>query len=242
MLNLNRTEFAVLKGSEGYYERYIFWREKFPKMKPEDILHVSKVFGYETGTLQRLCESTGIKPPRLARYLSESEIDTRDYSDYISQCRELGYDMHDTAISMPHGFQAIHERLSELIKIKVSDEARAAFKENYPLRKKLEYRFGSLFIRQPESMNEIVEEGSLLHHCVGGYAERHAHGKLHILFIRAADKPDVPYYTMELSVSGDIVQVRGLRNRDMTRKVKDFVEQYKKYIAEIFIKKEKISA
>jgi len=47
---------------------------------------------------------------------------------------------------------------------------------------------------------------------------------------------------MELSVSGDIVQVRGLRNRDMTRKVKDFVEQYKKYIAEIFIKKEKISA
>ena len=91
-------------------------------------------------------------------------------------------------------------------------------------------------------MNEIVEEGSLLHHCVGGYAERHAHGKLHILFIRAADKPDVPYYTMELSVSGDIVQVRGLRNRDMTRKVKDFVEQYKKYIAEIFIKKEKISA
>lgn len=242
MLNLNRTEFAVLKGSEGYYERYIFWREKFPKMKPEDILLVSKVFGYETGTLQRLCESTGIKPPRLARYLSESEINTMDYSDYISQCRELGYDMHDTAISMPHGFQAIHERLSELIKIKVSDEARAAFKENYPLRKKLEYRFGSLFIRQPESMNEIVEEGSLLHHCVGGYAERHAHGKLHILFIRAADKPDVPYYTMELSVSGDIVQVRGLRNRDMTRKVKDFVEQYKKYIAEIFIKKEKRSA
>lgn len=242
MLNLNRTEFAVLKGSEGYYERYILWREKFPKMNPEDILLVSKVFGYETGTLQRLCESTGIKPPRLARYLSESEINTRDYSDYISQCRELGYDMHDTAISMPHGFQAIHERLSELIKIKVSDEARAAFKENYPLRKKLEYRFGSLFIRQPESMNEIVEEGSLLHHCVGGYAERHAHGKLHILFIRAADKPDVPYYTMELSVSGDIVQVRGLRNRDMTRKVKDFVEQYKKYIAEIFIKKEKRSA
>ena len=88
--------------------------------------------------------------------------------------QELGYDMHDTAISMPHDFQAIHERLSELIKIKVSDEARAAFGENYPLRKKLEYRFGSLFIRQPESMNEIVEEGSLLHHCVGGYAERNS--------------------------------------------------------------------
>lgn len=242
MLNLNRTEFFTLEGSETYYERYVMWREKFPKMKPEDILLVAKVFGYESGTLHRFCDETGLKPQRIARYLNENNIWTHDYSDYLEQCRGLNYDMHDTAISMPHDFQVMHERLSELTKIKINNKARAAFKENYPLREKLEYRLGCLFIRQPKSMKEIADEGALLQHCVGGYAERHANGILHILFIRRADKPDVPYYTMELSTSGNIVQVRGLRNCPMTEEVTDFINHYKQYIADIFNKKEEKSA
>lgn len=242
MLNLNRTEFFTLEGSETYYERYVMWREKFPKMKPEDILLVAKVFGYESGTLHRFCDETGLKPQRIARYLNENNIWTHDYSDYLEQCRGLNYDMHDTAISMPHDFQVMHERLSELTKIKINNKARAAFKENYPLREKLEYRLGCLFIRQPKSMNEIADEGALLQHCVGGYAERHANGILHILFIRRADKPDIPYYTVELSASGNIVQVRGLRNCPMTEEVTDFINNYKQYIAEIFNKKEKKTA
>lgn len=242
MLNLNRIEFAVLKDSEVYYEEYILWREKFPKMKPEDVLLVAKVFDYETGTLHRFCDATGLTPQRIARYLNENKICKSDYSDYLEQCRELNYDMHDTAISMPHNFQAMHERLSELTEIKANDDNIAAFKANYPDRKKLEYSFGNLFIRQPESMEEIAKEGSLLHHCVGGYAERHANSKLHILFIRRADKPDIPYYTVELSASGNIVQVRGLRNCPMTEEVTDFINNYKQYIAEIFNKKEEKSA
>lgn len=239
MLGINREEFKVLRESPHVYERYIGWRDEFPKMKPADLMHLAEVFGSEHGTLARFVECTKLTPQRIARYLSENQVCTMDYSDYLQQCVKLNYDLHDTAISMPHGFQAIHERLSELIKIKVSDEARAAFRENYPLRKKLEYRFGSLFIRQPESMNEIVEEGSLLHHCVGGYAKRHAHGKLHILFIRAADKPDVPYYTMEVSAAGEIVQVRGSHNRAPGKAVSRLVEAYRAYLAKIFKKERK---
>ena len=122
MLNLNRTEFFTLEGSETYYERYVMWREKFPKMKPEDILLVAKVFGYENGTLHRFCDETGLKPQRIARYLNENNIWAHDYSDYLEQCRGLNYDMHDTAISMPHDFQMMHERLSELTKIKITNQ------------------------------------------------------------------------------------------------------------------------
>lgn len=242
MLNLNRTEFAVLKGSEVYYDRYIHWREKCPECKPEELLSLAKVFGFENGTTDRFCSATGLKPRRIARYLSENSVNKYDYSDYIDQCRKLHYDMHDTAISMPHDFQAMHERLSALIKHNADEKTKSAFSENYSGRKALEFCSGNLFLRQPESMEEIIEEGSLLHHCVGGYAERHAHGKLHILFIRTADNPDVPFYTMELSISGKIVQVRGLRNCDMTPEVEEFVEQYEKYIAEIFSKKERKTA
>lgn len=242
MLGLNRTEFAVLKGNKRYYDMYIYWRRQYPKYKPEELLALSKVFGYEHGTVERFCEATGLKPQRIARYLSENNILTHDYSDYIDQCRELHYDMHDTAICIPHDFQTMHERLSAIITFNTDNELRQSFAEHYSERKILEYSSGNLILRQPESIDEIEAEGSLLHHCVGGYAKRHANGKLHILFIRTADKPDVSYYTMELSISGKIVQVRGLRNCNMTPEVEFFVEQYKLYIAEIFSKKERKTA
>ena len=242
MLNLNRTEFFTLKGSESYYEYYICWRERFPKLKPDELLALAKIFKSEHGTLKNFCEETGLKPQRIARYLNENKVSTYDYSDYIDQCRELGYDMHDTAISMPHNFQAMHERLSDLINFRATEKSRISFAEHYNGRKILEYSSGNLFIRQPESYDEIVAEGKILHHCVGGYAERHSMGKLHIMFIRARDKPDMPYYTMEISTDGQIVQVRGVRNASPTEEVSEFTELYRVHLAEIFSKKEKKSA
>lgn len=242
MLNLNRTEFFTLKGSESYYEYYICWRERFPELKPDDLLALAKIFKSEHGTLKNFCEETGLKPQRIARYLNENKVSTYDYSDYIDQCRELGYDMHDTAISMPHNFQAMHERLSDLINFRATEKSRISFAEHYNRRKILEYSSGNLFIRQPESYDEIVAEGKILHHCVGGYAERHSTGVLHIMFIRARDKPDIPYYTMEISTDGQIVQVRGVRNAPPTEEVSEFMELYRIHLSEIFSKKEKKSA
>lgn len=242
MLNLNRTEFFTLKGSESYYEYYIGWRERFPNLKPDDLLALAKVFKSEHGTLKKICEETGLKPQRIAGYLNESRISIYDYRDYMQQCRELGYDMHDTAISMPHNFQAMHERLSSVISFKATQKVRTAFAEHYNERKCLEFSSGNLFIRQPESYGEIIEEGKSLHHCVGGYAKRHSTGVLHIMFIRSRDKPDIPYYTMEISKDGEIIQVRGVRNAPPTEEISELVELYRVHLEKIFIKKEKKSA
>ena len=54
--------------------------------------------------------------------------------------------------------------------------------------------------------------------------------------------PDVPLYTMELSVEGKVMQVRGLRNSDPCAEVKAFVGQYKEYIKNIFRKKARKTA
>ena len=48
--------------------------------------------------------------------------------------------------------------------------------------------------------------------------------KLRERFIRKAENPDLPYYTLELSPKGDIVQCRGNHNCDMTDEVKAFVK------------------
>lgn len=242
MLKLNRTEFAALKGHEACYDAYIEWRSEMPHYKPYELLLLAKVFGFEFGTARFFCESTGLKPKRIAAYLDENKIRTYDYNDYIQQCRTLNYNMHDTSISMPHNFGAAHEKLSEIINYKSNQKLRILMSELYDSRRCLEFVCNGFAIRQPDSPEEIIREGRALHHCVGGYAERHARGVLNILFIRKLNALDTPFYTMELSTEGKIVQVRGFKNCSMTDDLAEFIEKYKRYILKIFRKKERKTA
>lgn len=234
MLGLTRSEFKLLHGNEELYDSYIMWREVFPTIKPVDLLMIAADFGCERVTMQRFCAATGLMPQRITRYLKEHKVQKYEYSDYIDQCHALHYDLRDTAISMPHDFQGIHTRLTAIVKYNATKEMQEELTQRMEERKPLEFSAGNLFIRQPESMQEIIDEGKALYHCVGGYAERHANGKLHIMFIRTAEKPDVPYYTMEISTEGKIVQVRGLRNCNPTVAVKALITEYTEYLAGIF--------
>lgn len=241
MLGLNKTEFKALQGREKIYTSYMMWRNIYPKYRTEDLLMIAEIFRHEEGTAERLTKNTGLKLRRLAIYLSENKIVCRDYSDYIDQCIKLKYDLHDTAISMPHDFMGIHTRLSNIIKYGNSEGLTAIFRQNMESRKVLEYTGNGLIIRQPKSYEEIIEEGKSLSHCVGGYAERHALGKLTILFLRTIEKPDVPYYTMEVNTNGRIVQCRGYKNNEANnpkpQDIIDFEKEYQQYLDELFGKK-----
>jgi hypothetical protein len=95
----------------------------------------------------------------------------------------------------------------------------------------------------PQSVEDIVREGKLQNHCVGGYADRHAEGKLHILFLRKIAEPTVPYYTMEVSTNGNIRQCRGYANnwahkggKPKTDDIIEFEKRYQKYLTKLFKK------
>ena len=240
MLGLSRTEFKLLNGREKLYEAYIAWRDAFPGINPEGLLAITEQFPHESSDLQSFCKLTGFMPDRIARYLQDNHITSHDYRDYLADCQKLQYDLHDTAISMPHDFMVMHTRVSSLIEYKENNAVHRQFMKHKADREWLAFASGGIFIRQPDSISEIVAEGRHLHHCVGGYAERHAKGALHIMFIRRADKPDVPFYTVEVDLLGEIVQVRGLRNCKTTAEVDAFMDAYKDYLAEVFGKKQKV--
>ncbi len=234
MLGLNREEFKLLRGWEKRYDNYLHYREAFPQYKPSEVLEIVKAYEFEYGTLDRHVADSGLKPLRLARYINEQKIEPRLYGDYLDQCRVLGYEMSDTAVSLPHNFHAMHARLSGLIKIKADERTRCLFAARYPERKSFEYAEDDILLRQPESMEEIAYEGKVLSHCVGGYAERHAKGITNILFIRRTAKPDKPYYTLELSTQGKIIQCYGSHNCRATEEIKAFLERYQHYLTEVF--------
>ena len=58
---------------------------------------------------------------------------------------------------------------------------------------------------------DIIREGKELKHCVGGYAARHADGKLVILFLRDKRHPARPLMTIEMQ-GKTIRQIHGFRN------------------------------
>ena len=80
-------------------------------------------------------------------------------------------------------------------------------------RSKLNYSDADFTIRLPEQLSEIVNEGSLLRHCVGGYTNTHAEGHTTIMFLRRNNEPTVPFYTIEIRNDNTIAQIHGFGNK-----------------------------
>lgn len=242
MLSITKSELKVLRGNERLYETYISWRNEFPKVSPGDLINFAKVFGNKHGVMETFVEQTGATPQRITRYIEENGIFTRDYHDYLNQCKKLKYNTKDTAICFPHNFEAMHERLSATIEYQHDKAVRAEFAKHIEERKQLEFSDGNLMIVQPKQLSDIAYEGKVLSHCVGGYAERHAKGALSIMFIRKKSEPDKPYYTMEVSADGKIAQVRGKRNIAPNEDVDALIKDYKTHLEKIFSDKRRKTA
>ena len=119
--------------------------------------------------------------------------------DYLNMARVLGYDLTRRDVALPKDLQNRHDAASETIRFQkiIADEKKYA-NFNKLLRKMYEFEYGDLCILIPGSVEDIVQEGKTLRHCVGGYAARHFDNKVTILFMRHKRKPNVPWITMEI--------------------------------------------
>ena len=146
----------------------------------------------------------------------------REYLDYLNMKKELGYDMTDSIVLFPKNLKAAHdkaviekdERTAETRKMEVEErfkEIRTRFKG---ADKVYHYESGALVIRPAMSASEIVDEGRLLHHCVGGdgYLRSHAERRKIICLLRTKKNPEEPYITVELNPQGKIEQWYGIHD------------------------------
>ena len=78
---------------------------------------------------------------------------------------------------------------------------------------KFEYEDDEFCVRVPHELCEITTEGCILHHCVGGYLDRHANGYTNILFLRRKENEENPFYTIEIDNNNHVVQIHGKNNK-----------------------------
>lgn len=160
------------------------------------------------------------------------------YTDYLSMRINLGYDLNNTVYQQPQDLDAAHNKMVMETNKEEMDKHLKEVAGRYPeirhvyrgLRNKYLYEDDEYIIRPARSAEEIVMEGRLLHHCVGGntYLDKHNTGKSYILMLRFKEKPDIPYITVEIDAKNPrIIQWYGDKDRKPDEKnMQQWIDNY----------------
>lgn len=146
------------------------------------------------------------------------------YADYLSMREDRGYDLTNTVYQFPHDLDEAHEKMVEEVNKEKLDKHLKDVAARFPnirhsyrkLRNKYYYEDDTYIIRPAKSAEEIVIEGRVLHHCVGGdnYLGKHDRGETYILFLRFKDTPNMQYITVEIEAkTPNILQWYGAHDK-----------------------------
>lgn len=156
---------------------------------------------------------------------SRSRVDMlRDYSDYLEHNEQFGLPKYPKNLYEAKGI--VRERFNQLRVLEDKKKARK-FKKQFEKRYKEVSAISNdnFIVRLPKEPDELIDEGKVLHHCVGQYYQNHASNDTTIAFVRDKNK-DEPFITVEIK-NNRIEQMRGMRNKtDMiTKEHKNLVNQ-----------------
>lgn len=120
--------------------------------------------------------------------------------------------LHDTCVELKRIEDEENRRLWNMREAERNAELEKKMTKLNEERRKYNYEEENFLIRVPEKLVEITNEGSRLHHCVGGYVSNHAQGRTTIIFLRRKEDPDASFYTIEIN-NGRVIQIHGFGNK-----------------------------
>ncbi len=174
-------------------------------------------------------------------------LDARDMARALNEGRPLTEEQ-----LWPRHLRQVHDRLMEQ-QAALNDWKRAnKWKEGFDKVarecKSLEWNDGELCVVLPKCNQDLITEGNVLRHCVGGYGQRHSEGENLIFFIRHYRRPERSYYTLNIQMgrTPSRVQLHGYGNErhgknkeykhKIPRKVLDFCDRWEKEVLRPYCK------
>ena len=273
MLGLDKQEFAFCvrkKWTQDDLAKYKMVRAFEPVKLPEDWNLLKKLQIYN---LNKLCSEKALLPDavggksmqlwrgrltvmRCLRYLERQKADLTTLLDYWNMALRAGLDLRDEHDQIPKSLKREHDRLVEAERIARNEEEkrrkqaeiekrRPAFEKAVAPLEAWAWEDAGICIRPVRTEEEMADEGSALQHCVGTYGATVARGDSCIFFIRRADAPDKPWFTLQVELKTvKELQNHGLRNCAPTKEVQKFVERWLEHIRRMKIagKKQKTEA
>lgn len=174
------------------------------------------------------------------------------WSDYLSMACRLKMDTNDAIIYRVRKLRQRHDELVELCGQKELAIRAGEILGKYPhvediyrdVKAIYEYTGKDYAVIVPSRIEEIMDEGEKLHHCVGSsdrYWERIERRESYVLFLRKVSKPEVSYYTLEIEPDGTVRQKRTLYDRQ-SEDIKDaekFLREWQEVISKRITAKER---
>ena len=240
MLGMTAEEFRAYRGklSGEEYLTFKWTKDRGIPLKNgyKDIRELMKLGDKET-----LLEIVGARDFwRGVRYLSKQKVSPGLLRDYRVMAKKLKLDMTDNLVLWPRDAKKAHDRLTEAYNRAKDEAVNGQWAERAAELTKFAWRMDGIIIRPCASQTELRREGNTLHHCVFSYADRILKGQSAIFFVRHEDKPEEPWYTLELDEKTMTVrQNRGLRNCARTPEVEAFEKAWVGWIKETFGEKKK---
>lgn len=167
------------------------------------------------------------------------------FADYRDMLENAAQEALTTEQLWPRNLRAAHDRLMTALHFKSDKALQKRFDETAAMYAPLEWTDGELCIVVPKTNDDLINEGTTLCHCVGGYGEHHVSGEP-IFFVRHYRRPERSYYTLNEDLRGKKprrVQLHGYGNewnignngrkcekRSIPQKVLDFVDRWEQEI------------
>lgn len=244
MLKMNKGDLREITGSNinvtpmflSLYQINVKYKQRLTISEVKDLEYIVMYANY-VEVLKKILKYTTIT--KAYKYINKQFKNRNDkefssangvlttWRDYLQDCKKLNIDLTIESNIMPKNLYNAHQNTIKQIKYNDDLEIMKKTKERMKELEKYKFQYEGLLIRAPKTSKEIIKEGKIQHICVGGYAKRHADGATNILFIRKVDKPNEPFYTVEVNNNNKVVQVRGKRNIEATEEVKKFMEVFK---------------
>lgn len=163
------------------------------------------------------------------------------YFDYLKMRQQRGYDLNNKIFLWPRNLRTAHDLMVEEINQGQIQKREKEVQEKFPgirknyrkLRNRYFFEDEEFLIRPARSAEEIVREGRILHHCVGGdnYLMKHESGTSTILFLRRKESPEEPYITIEIDGTR-ICQWYGAYDRKPDQEIiEKWLEDYKQMLS-----------
>ena len=263
MLGVNKQELKRIRANNGDFD-FIAWikhermiKGQIPdkviwwfcgeKIAPRDL----KFIGYRMSVMQVY--------NYLLRQIAFNHCSSKDvlikWRDYLAMAKKLKMDTGDAIV---YRVNKLFQRHDELVVMCNAEDFMSQAKKihrKFPainkicqsLKAKYEYSNKDYMIIAPESLEDILNEGRELNHCVANndrYWERIVRKEAYILFLRRADNPSKSYYTLEIEPDGTVRQKRTYFDRQ-EKDIKDaslFLIEWQMVVAQRLTSEDKVLA
>lgn len=246
------------------------WSDASNKKVPQDTLEYMIANGIDPGDIEFVEDKMSpqqimnyIEKQRAAGYQYRTAPEVLgQWGDYLSMCKAQNKNMDDEMVYKPRDLKLRHDQaVTDANQLKIvkemerNKEVRAAeakkMREKYPqaeknledIRTRYEYENAEYIIVVPHDLVEIIEEGQALHHCAGAterYFDRIESQETYICFLRRAEQPSIPFYTIEVEPSGTIRQHRSYMDEEPgIEEIRGFLREWQKELKKRLTEKDK---